>query len=111
MRTTLRLAYSKGLRDIVVSADLCPYPKASKIEDRYPNTPPADAKYEDEGRLVIVPADSVQGIEYFRSSWNVWIVYNRSGQATRATKGWRKDIFGEHKGHGIVQIKLPVVVE
>ena len=93
MRTTLRLAYSKGLRDVVASAVPCLYPHNTNIKKQYPHLPPANPKYREEGRLVIVAAENVEGIEYFRSNFNTWLVYPRSGKATRATQGWRKDIF------------------
>ena len=122
MRTTLRLAYSKGLRDVVASAVPCLYPHNTNIKKQYPHLPPANPKYREEGRLVIVAAENVESIEYFRSNFNTWLVYPRSGKVTRATHGWQKDIFRTYadinktdmkkaKLVQVEQISLPVVAE
>ena len=122
MRTTLRLAYSNGLCDVEASAVPCPYPNNTSIKKQYSHLPPANCIHFEEGRLVIVAAETVQGIEYFLSNFDTWLVYPRSGKATRATQGWRKEIFQNYadinktdmqgvKISQIFQKSLPVVVE
>lgn len=65
------------------------------------------------GRLVIVPDDNVPCMEHFIEDLgpNKWLVFPRSGKATRATTAWKRDTFSPHGNTCLLNIYDPVAVE